>query len=221
MSIASDVRSYADAALEQGRQVVDQAQARFTGVRGDATDLANKVTGTAGDVVENGAQSFADRASETCADLRVRSEALYGRVSSLPAVESVTSTVEPYVAQLNAYRIAATDKAEELYAELKKNEQVAKALNVAEAAAGVVVETVNERVVNPVKSMLEREPVTRTTPAAEAKPAKPAAATKATGSKTSATATKSAATKSAATKPAASAAKAPAKRTTTRRTTKA
>lgn len=219
MSITSDVRSYADAALEQGRQVVDQAQARFTGVRGDATNLANKVTGTAGDVaekVEDGAQGFADKASETCADLWVRGEALYGRVSSLPAVESVTSTVEPYLAQLNAYRIAATEKAEDLYAELKKNEQVAKALHVAETAAGLVLESVNERLVNPVKARLEREPVTTTTPATETEPAKPAASTKSTAPKKSATSTKSAASK-----PATSAAKAPAKRTTTRRTTKA
>jgi len=116
----------------------------------------------------------------------------------LPVVEQVSSTVEPYVAQLNGYRTTVTDKVEQLYTDLKKNDQVAKALGVAEQAAGVVIETVNERVVNPVKSLLDRETVTEAkpaakTPAAEAAPAKSTTPAKA----------------------------APAKRTTTRRTTKA
>jgi len=154
MSIASDVRSYADTALEQGKT--------------------------------------------TYTDLRTKGEALYGRVTTLPVVEQVSSTVEPYVAQLNGYRTTVTDKVEQLYTDLKKNDQVAKALGVAEQAAGVVIETVNERVVNPVKSLLDRETVTEAkpaakTPAAEAAPVKSATPAKA----------------------------APAKRTTTRRTTKA
>jgi len=154
MSIASDVRSYADTALEQGKT--------------------------------------------TYTDLRTKGEALYGRVTTLPVVEQVSSTVEPYVAQLNGYRTTVTDKVEQLYTDLKKNDQVAKALGVAEQAAGVVIETVNERVVNPVKSLLDRETVTEAkpaakTPAAEAAPAKSTTPAKA----------------------------APAKRTTTRRTTKA
>jgi len=154
MSIASDVRTYADTALEQGKT--------------------------------------------TYTDLRTKGEALYGRVTTLPVVEQVSSTVEPYVAQLNGYRTTVTDKVEQLYTDLKKNDQVAKALGVAEQAAGVVIETVNERVVNPVKSLLDRETVTEAkpaakTPAAEAAPAKSTTPAKA----------------------------APAKRTTTRRTTKA
>jgi len=154
MSIASDVRTYADTALEQGKT--------------------------------------------TYTDLRTKGEALYGRVTTLPVVEQVSSTVEPYVAQLNGYRTTVTDKVEQLYTDLKKNDQVAKALGVAEQAAGVVIETVNERVVNPVKSLLDRETVTEAkpaakTPAAEAAPAKSTTPAKA----------------------------APAKRTTSRRTTKA
>ena len=155
MSIASDVRSYADTALEQGKT--------------------------------------------TYTDLRTKGEALYGRVTTLPVVEQVSSTVEPYVAQLNGYRTTVTDKVEQLYTDLKKNDQVAKALGVAEQAAGVVIETVNERVVNPVKSLLDREtvteakPTTAKTPTAEAAPAKATAPAKA----------------------------APAKRTTTRRAAKA
>jgi hypothetical protein len=185
MSIASDVRSYADSALEQGKQVVDQAQSRFSDVQGGAQDLAGKAAG---------------KASETYTDLRTRGEALYERVSTLPVVERATAVAEPYVAQLNGYRTTVSDKVEQLYTDLKKNDQVAKVLGAAETAAGVVIETVNDRVVNPVKSLLEREPVT------DAKPT-----------------TAKAPTAAPATAPAKAAApaKAPAKRTTTRRTTKA
>ncbi|HEY7046810.1 MAG TPA: hypothetical protein VH373_06280 [Jatrophihabitantaceae bacterium] len=169
MSIANDVRSYADSALEQSRQVVDQAQARFSGVQGNAQDFAGKA---------------ADKASATYADLRTKSEALYGRVSTLPVVERVTSTVEPYVAQfsaqLNGYRTTVAEKVEQAYADLKKNDQAARMLGAAEAAAGVVIETVNERVVTPVKSVLDREPATVTkapgakTATADSEPAKAA-----------------------------------------------
>jgi hypothetical protein len=169
MSIANDVRSYADSALEQGRQVVDQAQARFSGVQGNAQDFAGKA---------------ADKAGATYADLRTKSEALYGRVSTLPVVEQVTSTVEPYVAQFSAqlhgYRTTVAEKVEQAYADLKKNDQAAKVLAAAEAAAGVVVETVNDRVVTPVKSLLDREPATVTkapgakTATADSEPAKAA-----------------------------------------------
>lgn len=189
MSIASDVRSYADSALEQGKQVVDQAQSRLGEVQDNAQDFASKTAGKA-----------ASKASETYADLRTRGEELYERVSTLPVVERATSVAEPYVAQLNGYRTTVTDKVEQLYTDLKKNDQVAKVLGVAETAAGVVIETVNERVVNPVKSLLEREPVTDSKPTTAKTPAAPAAEASA--------------------KPAAPA-KAPAKRTTTRRTTKA
>jgi hypothetical protein len=112
-------------------------------------------------------------------------------VSTLPVVDSVSSTVEPYVAQLNGYRTAFTEKVEELYADLKKNEQVAKVLESAELAATAVLDTVNERVIKPVRSAVAPAPApkrahaastTSTAPAANHKPAaqpaaKPAAKT--------------------------------------------
>src|SRR6266536_3253903 len=117
MSIASDVRAYADSALEQGKQVVDQAQARLTEARADAADLAGKA-----------ATKAASKATETYTDLLAKGEALYERVSALPVVEKVSSTVEPYVAQFNGYRATVTEKVEQLYTDLKKNDQVAKVL---------------------------------------------------------------------------------------------
>ena len=147
MSITSDVRSYADAALEQGRHVVDQAQGRAHGLAG--------------------------KASATYTDLR-------GRVVALPGVEAVSSTVEPYVAQLHGYRVALTGKVEELYSGLKSNEQVAKALAPAELFVGVVLDTVDERVVKPVRSFIEpaaEKPAAES--AAEPAAAKPAPAKRA------------------------------------------
>ncbi len=147
MSITNDVRTYADVALEQGKHVVDQAQAavseRITGVAGDATVVVEKV--------QSRAQNLASKASET------------------------------YF----------TGKVEELYGDLKKNEQVAKVLDSAELAATVVLDTVNERVIKPVRSAVAPAPAptrahaastTSTAPAANHKPAaqpaaKPAAKT--------------------------------------------
>ena len=182
MSITSDVRSYADSLLQQSKQVIGQAQARLTEVPSDASGLADKA---------------ATRASETYSDLRTKGEALRERVSALPAVDQVSSTMEPYVAQLNGYRVALIEKVEQLYAELKTNDQVARVLGVAEQATGAIVGTVNERLVNPVRSRLEREsdgehaatlatpgdvtvPAEVTVPAQAAVPAKAATPTKAT-----------------------------------------
>src|SRR3954468_463409 len=111
MSFANDVRSYADAALEQGKHVVDQAQSRLSEVA--PTEVVDKV--------QDRAQDFATRATATYADLARKGESLYERVSAMPIVESVSATVEPYVKQLDGYRVAVTEKVEVLYAELKKN----------------------------------------------------------------------------------------------------
>jgi hypothetical protein len=160
MSITNDVRTYADVALEQGKHVVDQAQAavteRITGVAGDATVVVEKV--------QSRAQGLASKASETYGELASLGESLYERVSALPVVDSVSSTVEPYVAQLNGYRTAFTEKVEELYAELKKNEQVAKVLDSAELAATAVLDAVNERVIKPVRSAVAPAPAPKPAP---------------------------------------------------------
>ena len=160
MSITNDVRTYADVALEQGKHVVDQAQAavteRITGVAGDATVVVEKV--------QSRAQGLASKASETYGELASLGESLYERVSALPVVDSVSSTVEPYVAQLNGYRTAFAEKVEELYADLKKNEQVAKVLDSAELAATAVLDTVNERVIKPVRSAVAPAPAPKPAP---------------------------------------------------------
>lgn len=132
MSIANDVRTYAGAALAQGKQVVDQTQARL-----------------------GGPVALTDKAKETYAGLRERSEALYQRVSALPVVGSVTTAVNG----------------------LTKNEQVSKALHAAEFAAGAVIDTVNARVLTPIRSLLEQEPARTTAAKADVADAEGAAVT--------------------------------------------
>jgi hypothetical protein len=198
MSIASDLRSYADTAVNQGKQVLDStistASAQLTDVTGQANEFYGK---TKESVVE-----IAGKASSAVQDLRSSAE----KAVNLNAIKTA---VEPYVAQVKGYTHQVTDRAEALLAGAKIDTQVA-----------TLVGTVQERVVKPVLSLTGRgsKPAQATpTPA----PAKPAAATKA-ATKPAATkpaATKPApakpATKSAATKPAATTArKAPAKRTT-------
>jgi len=193
MSIASDVRSYADSAL-------GQAQARLTEVRGDATELAN---------------SLLSRATTTCMELRSKGEALTRRAGALPGVERAGASIEPYVALLKGYGTVAAETFEQAYAELRKNDQVAKVI----AAAGVSVDAVQGRVT----SLLDRQPAapapatspTKPTPAAKAQPAatsptKPTPAAKATSAAKAQRATKTSAAKVT-----------PAKKTTTRRTTEA
>lgn len=172
MSTTNDVRSYADAALEQGKHVVDQAQTRLTDVARDASEAAEKV--------QDRAHDLATKASRTYGELRER-------VTSLPGVETVSSTVEPYLERLNEYRITLTEKVEELYGDLKKNAQIAKMLAPAEHAANMAMATVNERVVKPVRSLAEperpkrqaRKPAAKATPI-KATPAKRAAPRRAT-----------------------------------------
>jgi hypothetical protein len=179
MSIANDVRSYADSAL-------GQAQTRLTEARGDATQLASKAL---------------SRAAVTYSELRTRGEALTKQASAHPAVERASATVEPYAAQLKGYASLAAELLEQAYAELRKNDQIAKLI----AAAETSIDAVQERVT----SLLDRQPAASAPASAPSEsPAEPTAAAKA---------------KPAATPPAkATATKAtPAKRTTTGRAPKA
>jgi hypothetical protein len=172
----------------------------LTEVRGDATELASKVL---------------SGASVTYTELRTRGEALTKRAGALPAVERASATVEPYVAQLKVYGNAATDVLEQLYAELRKNEQLAKVI----AAAETSFDAVQERVT----SLLDRQP-TAAAPAPVPAESPAASSAKAPAvAEPSAIATAEPADPAPATTPAkTSAAKAtPAKRTTPRRPSQA
>lgn len=168
MSIASDLRSYADNAVNQGKQALDSAQAQLNDVTGSATELYGK-------------------AADAVSDLRAQAEKAVN-------LDALKTAVEPYLQQARGYVHTVGDRAEVLLGTVKNDKRVAQLVDV----AGTVVETVQQRVVQPVQALTRRE----TEPAPVAKPA-PKATTRP-------------ASKPAATKPAtkSTARKAPAKRTT-------
>jgi uncharacterized protein YjbJ (UPF0337 family) len=196
MSITSDIRSYADTALVQGKQVVGQAQAQLTDVTGQANQFVGKLTGTAKDNVSGLAGKLSGTATDAVNDLRSQAEKAIN-------LDAIKTAVEPYLAQAKQYRSSVTDRAEGLFDSVRKDKRVAKVIDTAESLTGVVVETLQERIVKPVTSLTGRSPK----PAPRKRPAKKAPA--------------KAATKPAATRPAtkkATATKAPAKKTAAKST---
>jgi hypothetical protein len=187
MSITNDIRSYADTALETGKQYVGQAQAQFNGVNRQANQFVSGLT---------------TRATGTVHDLRTQAEKTLN-------IDAIKTAVEPYLAQAKQYRASVTDRAEGLFETVTSDKRVAKVITTAESLTGVVFETVQERVVKPVASLTGLG----NTPAAKRTPAKPAkAATTRPAKKAPA---KKAPAKKAPAKKATTARKAPAKKTTT------
>jgi hypothetical protein len=181
MSITSDIRSYADSAVSQGKQVLDStistAQAQLNDVTGQANEFVGKLRGSA---VENVSELSA-KANDAVGDLRAQAE----KVISL---ESIKAAIEPYLAQAKGYSTSVTDRAEELLATVKGDKRVAKIVTKAEELTGTVVETVQDRVVKPVQALSGRgghqaakpaapKAANPASPAAPASPASPARAT--------------------------------------------
>ncbi len=156
MSITNDIRGYADTALEQGKQVVGQAQAQINGITGTARSNVTQLT---------------NRASGAVTDLRSQAEKTLN-------IDAIKTAVEPYLAQAKQYRASVTDRAEGLFETVKSDKRVAKVVATAESVTGTVVTTVvgtvNERVVKPVSSLtgIGAKPVTK--PAARKTTAKKA-----------------------------------------------
>jgi len=176
MSITRDIRGYADTAIEQGRQVLGQAQSQL-----------NDVTG---------------QANEFVSDLRAQAEKALN-------LDAIKTAVEPYLAQAKGYRHSVTDRAEALINTAKKDPRVAKAFVTAEQLTGVVVETVQQRLVQPVWTFAGRDgkatvktqkPASKPASKAAAKPATKPATTRAASKSTSAPARKPAARKASTTK---------------------
>jgi hypothetical protein len=174
VSITSDIRSYADNAVSQGKQVLDQAI-------DTAQASLNDVTGQAGDIV--------GRAQKNVNDLRATAEKAVN-------LDAVSTAVEPYIAQFREYTTAVTDRVEHAVDGLRSDKRVAALIDQAEALGNTVVETLNERVVKPVQSLTGRSTSSATKPASKPTP-KPRPATS-----TSRPAAKSAPRKPATTKPA-------------------
>jgi hypothetical protein len=170
MSITSDLRGYADSALEQGKQVVEQVTARAN---------VSELTSRAGGIVT---------------DLRTQAEKTLNIEALRSAVEPYLAQAKPYLAQAKQYRGLVAERAEGLFDTVKSDERVAKVVSTAESLTGVVVGTVNERVVAPVSSLAGRKPAG--SPAAKAsKPASTRPAAKKAPAKKATTARKSTASK--------------------------
>lgn len=205
-SITTEIRGYADTAIEQGKQVLDQAQAQFSEVAGQISENANefvaKITGGARESLTGLTGKLAGNAGEAVQDLREQAEKALN-------LEALRSAVEPYLAQAKGYGATLTERAEELLEGVRGDERVAKLL----AGVELVNRTVQERVVRPVRSLTGQ--LDRRGGKQAAKPAarKPAATRPATAKPA---ATASGAPTKAAAKPATKRAGTPAAKSTTR-----
>lgn len=187
MSIPKDIRSYADTAIEQGKQALGQAQTQLNDVTGQANGLVGKLTSTAKD----NASEFSTRASGAVNDLRAQAEKAVN-------LDAIKAAIEPYVAQAKGYSTTVTDRAEEFYSTVRQDKRIAKLVTTAESVTGVVFETVQDRVVKPVQSFAGRgdkpvaqapaatKPATHPAPKPATTAAAPKAASKAPAAKTTA-----------------------------------
>ena len=188
MSITSDLKSYADTAVTEGKKYLDSAQAQLNDVTGQANDYVAKARENVADI--------ADKAGEAVNELRASAEKAIN-------LDAIKTAIEPYLNRVKGYQASVTERAEDLYNGVKDDPRVAKIVD----TATPVVETVVGRVkpvVDPVIARFVKPAVEVTKPAAAKKPS-PAKATKPA-------ATKPVAKAKPATKPAAR--KAPAKRAT-------
>ena len=177
MSIPSDLRTYADSALDQGRQVLDQAQSQLSDVTVQANDLVGKLSGTAKDNITE----LTSKATGAVHDLRLQA----GKAVN---VDVLKTAAEPYLTQARGYGTLVTDRAEELYSTVRDDKRVAKLVTTAESFTTIVVETVTRRVVKPVQALTRRcatAPASRAATASKPATSRPAArpAAKATARK--------------------------------------
>jgi hypothetical protein len=173
MSITSDLRGYADIAREQGKQAFGQAQSQFV----EASDTAKQ-----------NVTDIAAKATETVGELRAQAEKAVN-------LDAIKSAIEPYLAQAKGYSNSVTDRAESLASTITSDPRLGRLVSTAEALTGVVVDTVNERLVKPVHALTGfGKPLTK--PSVVRKPSVSTAKTT-TGTAKATSATKPAATKTA------------------------
>jgi hypothetical protein len=88
MSITNDIRSYADTALEQGKQVVGQATGAVTDLRTQAEKTLNI------DAIRTAVEPYLAQAKQYRSSVTDRADALFGSVKSDKRVARVVSTAE-------------------------------------------------------------------------------------------------------------------------------
>jgi uncharacterized phage infection (PIP) family protein YhgE len=198
MSITSELRGYADTAVAQGKQFVEQtvtqAQTQLNEVSGSVNELAGKLTGKAN------VNEFRAQAEKTVNDLRTQAEKAVN-------LDAVKAAVEPYLSQAKDYRAQVTERAEELLNKAKSDPRVARVIEAAESLTSIVVETVQDKLVKPLQELRGGKPAAK--PAAKKAPARSAAPKPAA---TKPATTKPAAKSAAKTAPAKTARKAPSRR---------
>jgi hypothetical protein len=115
MSITNDFKSYTGTAMEQGRQVFDQAQTQLTSVTGQATDFVGKVS---------------DKVAATSAAATLVSKYTEIKTRAEKAMEPVLAPVMPYVTQVEKffepYVGLCRTKAEEFFDQVVAHPLVAK-----------------------------------------------------------------------------------------------
>jgi hypothetical protein len=137
MSIATDLRSYAD-----------KAQAQLNDVSGQANELYGKT--------KENVSEIAGKATSAVHDLRLQAEKALN-------LDAIKTAVEPYLAQVKDYTSTVTDRAEGLFSGVKGDKRVAKLVD----AARPVVDVVETRVVKPVQSLIARDQKPAKRPAAK------------------------------------------------------
>jgi uncharacterized protein YjbJ (UPF0337 family) len=142
MSITSDIRSYADSAVSQGKQVLDQAQAQLNDVTGSANELGGKLTDTA----KGNYSELSSKATDAVTDFRAQAEKALN-------LEALKSAVEPYLAQAKDYSASVTDRATGILDSVKSDKRVASLVSTVESVSETVLDTVTEKVIKPVQSL--------------------------------------------------------------------
>src|SRR4051794_9775482 len=115
MSKATDIRTYADTAVSQGKHVLGQAQTQLNGVTGQATELYGKTRGNVSELAgktRGNVSEFAGKATGAVTELRASAEKAIN-------VDAIKTAVEPYLAHVKDYRGTVTDRAETLLAGVK------------------------------------------------------------------------------------------------------
>lgn len=153
MSVTRDIRSYADTAVAQGKQVIDQfidqavqAQAQLGAVGGAANDYVGKLSAAA----RMNVGEIADRATDAAQLLRTQAE-------KAVKLDALTAVSEPYRAQVKGYTSAATDKltvrVDTLLSAARQDPRVGRFVTTTESLGAVLLVTVSQRVLQPVMSL--------------------------------------------------------------------
>lgn len=99
MSIATDIRSYADNALAQGKQVIDQAQENVSGLTSKATDAVTDLRAQAEkavnlDAIKTAIEPYLAQAKGYSTTVTDRAEELFATVKNDKRVSLVVSKAE-------------------------------------------------------------------------------------------------------------------------------